>query len=223
LSKIAIEEMPRKVLLYLERLRDGTITPEQKKELFDWIYEHRAMIDLKELSAYVGISLSKLKYHLTQYKKKWRATPEKVIEDTLHEESLKDLKKFTRQLWNEVAKLSTETIMKVYSKAKELEIEPSEFIEEAINFYIEYREYIESMQEKIEDLKALSQVLLYALQPSYMKLMAMRLYATFLLEVARLEAQGIPMPEEFVEDMRRMVDKFLSGLPQEEEERAYEW
>ncbi|GAI06300.1 unnamed protein product, partial [marine sediment metagenome] len=83
------------------------------------------------------------------------------------------------------------------------------FIEDSCKFYIANRDRIEEMQEELNDAVAAAQVFADMAKPNILRVTALNAYIQFCSKVMILAAQGIPVPQSIIMDVRSTVDKAL--------------
>ena len=90
-----------------------------------------------------------------------------------------------------------------------------DFLEDACNFYIEKRDLIETIEDRVRDLEAACATFAEFSKPQVLRIIALRSYMEFITQVTRLTAHGIAVPESIVEEVRATTDRVirLAALP----------
>jgi hypothetical protein len=84
-----------------------------------------------------------------------------------------------------------------------------DFLEDACNFYINKRDMVETLEAKIKDLKAACATFAEMSKPQVLRITALRSYMEFMTQVTLLDAQGIPVPESIIEEVRATTDRVI--------------
>ena len=133
------------------------------------------------------------------------------------EEAQRDYASFITEMWREARDIALDVVMGWVNKAKEMgyynpnkkKIDMKRFIEDAVTFYIQYKYSVEMMEEKYMDLMALAKAFEKLFEPQIYRIISLKLYVDFIKTVMRIQANGIPIPEDYVEDVRRTINAFI--------------
>ena len=140
-------------------------------------------------------------------------SPAAVIGD----EAQRDYADFITKMWREARDISLDIVMGWVNKAKEMgyynpdkkKIDMRKFIEDAVTFYIQYKYSVEVMEERYMDLMALAKTFEKLLEPQIYRVIALKLYTEFISEVMKLQARDIPIPEDYIIDVKNTVNAFI--------------
>lgn len=133
------------------------------------------------------------------------------------EEAQRDFAKYLTDTWREARDISLDIVMGWMNKAKEMgyynedkkKVDMKKFIEDAVTFYIQYKYSVEVMEEKYMDLMALAKTFEKLFEPQIYRIIALKLYVEFITEVMKLQAKEIPIPENYIIDVKNTVNTFI--------------
>lgn len=215
-------EVPEDLRVLFELEKQRRTSKEDRVQLFKFLDKcyaedptFNAAKFLRENFDYTATDYNRL---MVAYKR-WKEAGglKKKPEAILSEKESKDYAEFLDKMWREARDISLDIVMGWVGKAKEMgyynekeqKVDMKKFIEDAVTFYIQYKYSIEYMEERYRDLEALAKTFMHLLEPQTYRIIALKLYVDFITEVMKLEARGIPVPEELVLEVRNMVDSFL--------------
>jgi len=216
-------EVPEDLRVLFELEKQKRTSSEDRVPLFEFLDKcyaedptFNAAKFLRENFNYTATDYNRLMIAYKRWKEAGRSLKKKP-EVIIGEKETKDYADFLDKMWREARNISLDIVMGWIGKAKEMgyyneekqKVDMKKFIEDAVTFYIQYKYSIETLEERYRDLEALARTLARLLEPQTYRIIALKLYTEFVTEVMKLEARGIPVPEEFILDVRRMVTSFL--------------
>jgi hypothetical protein len=214
------ESVPKEITKLFEKQKEKKkLTKNQKTKLFYWIIDMKKSSDF-DLKNFVK---NEFGYDDTDYTRLWAKLNR--FEKNLEVTSKKQLKKreseafadFIDNIWLEAKSIATDTLQRWYSRAIEFgyfdeeneSVRMKEFLEDALNFYVENRETIKSNTQKMLDYKAACTAFAEISKPNMVRIMALRSYTEFTKLVTILAARGIPVPEAIIIDVKNTINKAL--------------
>jgi len=216
--------IPDDIEVIIARELQRKASPEDRNRFFEWLTDvYRSHPDFN-LSNF----LRKRGFSHSDYTRVWRAYKRytsKIHAPTgaIYRTALDDFANFAKKMWEEARDISLDILMGWSDKAKEMgyynpekkKIDMKRFIEDAVTFYIQYKYTIEDFEERYRDLEAYARMLQELLKPQIYRVIALRLYISFVNSMMVLQAKGLPVPEEYLLEVRNIVNKFLmSTAPQ---------
>jgi hypothetical protein len=134
-----------------------------------------------------------------------------------------DFARFVEDMWSEVLNIGKSTVMKFVERAKEYgyfdeekgRVRMKDFVEDACNFYIENKELIETVEDKVKDLEATCATFAEISKPQVLRIIALRLYMEFVNQLTLLAAHGIPIPESIIVEVKDTVNNVISSTHQQ--------
>ena len=214
-----VEDVPPDIGALFEKYRDKKTKAKESTKLARWIIEMQKVpgFNLKLLVMdgynYTVTDWNRLKQMLSRLKKRLGVS----AKDVLKEHEAADFARFIEDLWNEAKKIATDTLMRWHSRAIEYgyfdeekgSVRMKDFIEDACNFYIEKREALETIEERVGDLQATCAMFAELSKPNVLRIVALRSYMEFVSGITLLAARGIPVPESIIMEVKNTVNKVI--------------
>lgn len=219
------EDVPSDINALLVRFRGKKVTAQESMKLGRWI------INMKKVPSFKLKPLVEAGYDYTRtdYERLKRMANrlEKKLEisavDTLKKLEADAFARFIEDTWNEAKSIATDTVMRWRNRAIEYgyfdeekeKVRMKDFLEDACNFYIDKRDMVETLEARIKDLKAACATFAEFSKPQVLRITALHSYMKFMTQVTRLAAQGIPVPEAIIEEVRTTINRVIrsAALP----------
>lgn len=213
------EQVPEDIAELFQKFKEYATTETETEKLCDWIINK---LDVPGFN-YKQICMVGFGYNIRDYnrlKKAVESTKKKLsvsAETQLKKLEAGDFARFVEGMWSEASTIAKTTVMKWAERAKEMgyfdeekgRVRMKDFVEDACNFYIENKDLIETVEERIKDVEAVARVFLELAKPNIIRIIALREYTRFVTEVTRLAALGIPVPESIIMEVKNTVNKVI--------------
>ena len=214
-------EIPKEISEMILRFRAGTLKRPEKMKLFKWFHEMSkvpsfGMKDILREHGYTEKEISRFKMALSRYRKTMTVT----ARDELKRLENEDFATFIETVWNEAKTIATDVVMAWREKAINMgyydpdnnTVRMKDFIVDAVNFYIQYKDRVEELEEELEDTKAAGKLAFRLAEPNIAKIYVINSYTRFCAEVLKLASLGIPVPESVILDVKETVNRVISSL-----------
>lgn len=215
------EEVPVDIGTYLGAFRDKKIRSKNARKLERWIIDMQKVpgFDLKHLVIdgyeYTATDYERLKKRVTRLKKKLSVS----AADVLKERESEDFERWVEDAWEQVKTIGKDMVMLFTQRAAELgyydekdgKVRMRDFLMDSCNFFVEKRQMIETVEEKIKDLEATCAMFAELSKPQVLRLAALRSYMEFVGVVTQLAAMGVPVPESVILEVRVTVDNVIKS------------
>lgn len=221
------EEVPEDMQGLIEQYRAGKISDPDELKLLRWFNGMMKVpgFNLRDLLM-AGFGFNDREYNRIQKAMvRFRKRLETSAGDVLKELGAEDFTKFIEDTYKEMRSIATTVLMTWREKAIEYGFYTEEtgvvdmkgFLTQACNFYIENKDYLETVDERMKDLEAAGHVWAKLAEPNIVRITALKMYTTFITQVMRMAAFGIPVPEAIVQEVKLAVNNaILSTYPQAE-------
>jgi len=221
-------EVPPDIGALFKKFKDRDINEKERSELLRWIIEmmKEPGFSLRTLTM-TGYGYSKTEHDTLQRAvNRLQRTLSVTAKSKVRELESDAFTEFIEKTWEEARNIATETVVKWRDKAIEYgffdqekqTVKMKEFIETSCNFYVDKREMIEGIEERIRDLEAIAALFAELSKPNVIRIVALRSYMGFVNIVTQLAARGIPVPESIIIDVRNEVDKVMFSTLRSEKE-----
>ena len=213
------EEVPADIGALFKKFRDKDINPKEQTKLLQWIMG--VMDDpgfkLRSLTM-TGFAFTKRDHdRLQRALNRLQKTLEVSASTKLKELEADAFAKFIEETWEEAKNIATDTVVRWRDKAIEYgffdkeagKVKMKEFIEVSCNFFVEKRDMIETVEERVRDLEATASMFAEISKPQVLRIIALRLYMDFVNKVTHLAAIGIPVPESVIIDVKNEVNRVM--------------
>jgi len=224
-----LEEIPKDVQEFFIKYNAGTIKDEERQKLYKWIVDKKKEDKTFELRTFVreNFAYDEIIYRrLEKAVQRFGKTTEITATKKLKELEAGDFADFIENMWNNAKGIATSVVIGWTERAKEYgyydkdsgEIRMKDFIEDACNFYIDYKDQIDAMTDQLRDAEAAANLFAEMAKPNTIRIAALRSYTAFVTKVLELAARGIPVPESVIEDVKETVNQviYTATLPKEE-------
>lgn len=214
-----IEQLPDEIATLITKNKDKSIKAKEQKKLIQWI------IDMKKTVGWSLRSLLKKDFDYSEAEYNTIANKVRRFEKSLSvsaEDRLKGLEGdafgvFIDNLWSEAKGIATDTLQRWYRRAIEFgyfdkdteTVRMKEFVEDACNFFVENKEIVGSYGNEILNLKAAVATFAEISKPNVLRIMALHSYIEFTSLCTLLAAQGIPVPEAIILEVRDTVNRVI--------------
>jgi len=209
--------IPNEILKLLEKYRDKEkMLPEEKTRLFLYLSKLPPRTRLLPLLRKLGFTKGRyisLKSNMSYMRKKIdEARREELAEERLIKIEKKDFSSFVTENWNTLKKLGEKIIIEYTDKAKNRGMSIIDYVTTALEFYEQYADRLDEIDEEIQDLQALVMMFKDAANINFAKLSALRIYMEFQTEILKLKASGIQIPDAILDDFKKKTDLVISSL-----------
>jgi hypothetical protein len=226
------DQVPEEIAELFEKFRNYQTTEAETMQLTSWIV---SMLDVPGFN-YKHLCMDGFGYNIRDYNRLKKAVERAkkklsvTAETQLKKLEASDFARFIEDLWSEVSNIGKSTVMKFVERAKEMgyfdeekgRVRMKDFVEDACNFYIENKDLIETVEERVKDVEAVARVFAEIAKPNILRIIALREYTRFITEVTRLAALGIPVPESIILEVKETINKVItSTYPALKEEQVY--
>ena len=226
------DQVPEEIAELFEKFKNYQTSEAETMQLTSWI---NSMLDVPGFN-YKQLCMAGFGYNIRDWnrlKKAVERTKKKLAvsaETQLKKLEASDFARFIEDMWGEVSNIGKSTVMKFVERAKELgyfdeekgRVRMKDFVEDACNFYIENKDLVETIEERIKDVEAVARVFAELAKPNILRIISLREYTRFITEVTRLAALGIPVPESIILEVKDTVNKVISSTyPAVKEEEPY--
>jgi len=214
-------DVPDEIDAIFKRYKEYRATRPETEKLCTWIINMSDVpgFNYKQLcTAGYGYTLrdyNRLKKAVQRIKKKLQPS----AATTLKKLEAGDFAKFIEDLWKEAKSIATGTVMKWAERAKEIgyfdekegKVRMKDFIEDACNFYLEKKELLDTIEERLKDLEATCAMFAELSKPQVLRILALRSYMEFMSQITFLAARGIPVPESIIIEVKDTVNTIIAG------------
>lgn len=214
-----VEDIPPDIAALFVNYRDKKVKAKEATKLGRWIVGMQKVpgFNLKLLIMdgydYTVTDWNRLKQMLSRLKKKLGV----AAKDLLKEHEAADFAHFLENLWNEAKKIATDTLMRWHNRAIEYgyfdedkgSVRMKDFVEDACNFYVEKRDMLDTIEERVNDLQATCAMFAELSKPNVLRVVALRSYLEFVNQVTYLAARGIPVPESIILEVKDTVNRVI--------------
>lgn len=222
------EEIPEEIQVLFEKCRDKKISAKGRAKLERWIVGMQKVpgFDLKHICIddfdYTSTDYNRLRKRVQRLKKKLTTSAKEV----LREAEADDFVKWVEGAWEQVKTIGKDMVMGWTERASELgyydedsgEVRIKEFLVDACTFFVEKRQMIETVEERVKDVEAACQMFAELSKPQVVRIIALREYMDFVQIVTFLAARGIPVPTSVIDEVRSTVDAVMRGAIMRREE-----
>jgi len=224
----ALEDVPTDIQELFIKYNAGTIKEDERQKLYKWIldkkkedktFELRTFV--RENFAYDEIVFRRLEKAIQRFGKATEVTATRKLKEL----EAGDFADFIETMWNNAKGIATSVVIGWTERAKEYgyydkesgEIRMKDFIEDACNFFIDYRDQIDALQDQLRDSEAALSLFAEMAKPNIIRIASLRTYTTFVTKTLELAARGIPVPESIIQDVKETVNQviFTATLPKE--------
>lgn len=225
------ESIPSNITALFEKFRDKKVKAKEATELARWIISMQKVpsFNLKSLVMdgyeYTTTDWNRLKQTISRLKKRLEIS----AKDAIKEHEVADFAVFIENLWKEAKSIATDTVMQWRNRAieygyfdKEKEkVLMKNFIEDACNFFVEYKDLLETIEDRIKDTEAACAMFAELSKPQVLRIVALRSYMQFINQITILAARGIPTPESIILEVKNTVNDVILSTHQPGKEIPY--
>jgi len=225
----ALDDLPKDVQEFFIKYNAGTIKEDERQKLYKWIVDKKKEDKTFELRTFVreNFAYDELIFRrLEKAVQRFGKTTEITATKKLKELESGDFATFIESMWNNAKGIATSVVIGWTERAKEYgyfdkesgEIRMKDFIEDACNFYIDYKDQIDLMTDQLRDAEAAANLFSEMAKPNMIRIVALRSYTSFVTKILELAARGIPVPESVIQDVKETVNQviYTATLPREE-------
>ena len=178
------------------KFKQGTITDEEKDDLFELLDERKEEPDfkIKTFCKAQGFSDADYERLLRAAKKAGRATePKGVIGKMLERAERRDMKDFAERLWADIKSIGEDFVMKSRQRATEKGMSVKDYLIKAEEFYWTQGDRVDELENENRQLAGLAEVLVEIAKPAFVEVAKQKSEAELIATLVQLKASGLPI------------------------------